>query len=267
MKSFVDEGTLLKLIGEIKSGTDKKRLENILKQKSDSEKLSSLGKFTENVHLKNQGETAYQRAIFAGKNSELQTIGSVKWLDLELPVIFGAASRRSSLDLIGKTKADNKIILCELKYANPSTNSKSNSPTYALLELLVYYFYIQINAKKLATVGISHANKVVGTWDWTLCNDPKNIILAVTANHKYWSWWLDDKRKTNTLNEVEEIRKYLPTELIVKFFSTEDPSPCFTEQAKKLDKSGRYKPLPLNGNWTEKLNADDQAGGLSCLKV
>ncbi len=34
MKSFVDEGTLLKLIGEIKSGTDKKRLENILKQKS-----------------------------------------------------------------------------------------------------------------------------------------------------------------------------------------------------------------------------------------
>lgn len=123
---------------------------------------SSPGKFTEQVNCKNKGETAYQRAIILSGQSKIEGWGDAKWLDIELPVIFGDSSRRRSLDLIGHV--GDKKVLVELKYdANlPKSKSKAkphtNSPLYAFFEVLIYYFHILRNAEALQKGEIWHQN-------------------------------------------------------------------------------------------------------------
>ena len=244
MSANVDKTKLDELINCLNSETAQKYLKANLKLESCNH-ASCPKKFTEDVHPNNKGETAYQRAIFSGKNtrSSLENTGDVTWLDIEIPVVFGKASRRSSLDLIGRANQNNKLVLCELKYANPKTSYKSNNPTYALLELLIYYYHIQKNMCALAEQEIRHTNPCVGEWNWNDCAKPENIILAVVANKEYWDRWNNKNWPSNIATPIETIMGQLSF-LDIKFFET-----ASIPKGRKEKSNGRYEPAPLDSKW------------------
>jgi hypothetical protein len=226
----------------LRSETAKNTLRDILKN-NEIARATCPNTFSEDVALKNKGETAYQRAIIAGKTptSKMGDAGEVKWLDIELPVVFGGNARRRCLDIIGSIKP--KFVLCELKYSN---KSKSNNPVYALLELLIYYYHIQNNASALAKETIRHKGNARGAaWDWNDCANPKNVILAVAANKKYWDGWGNRNWHSHIAMPIAEIKKQLEF-LDIKFYSTASIS----ENSKKKE-NNRYEVAPLNPDWTE----------------
>ncbi len=168
-------------------------------------------------------EKAFQRAIVLSGVSVLENTGTVNWLDIELPVIFGPGSRRPSLDLLGLCN-DGRLVLCELKYGN-----SKNNPAYALFELLIYYYHIWRNAVALQKRGIWHAkmHKNLPPFDWARCTRPANVRLITAADDVYWK---DDKARMPALQVACKIRNAVPM-LSVNLFKAPPPETLFDVQS------------------------------------
>jgi len=176
------------------------------------------------ISIKDTGEKAHQRAILLSPHKSVLGATCVKWLDMELPVIFGPNPRRPSFDLIGETD-DGRLALCELKYNMASRNN----PTYALFEILIYYYHIWRNANALQENRIWHRkmHQVDNPWDWNKFNDPKNVILIVAGNKTYWDGW---ETKQPAFEIGAKLEKAIPS-LSIRFFCAPDPQISFPEQS------------------------------------
>lgn len=218
------------------------------------------GKFNPSVSQDNTGETAYQRSLFtsisiAVSNPEVE----ITWLDMELPVVFGVSPRRPSLDLLGRDQND-RLVFCELKYDKPSsvlkpnTKPRTNSPVFALREVLTNHNHVKNNCRQLQDENIYHDNRKE-TWDWTDCENPNKILLLVVANHTYWKRWREYEPKSGIdawstqMREISNILSALPAGLEVKFF--EAPDEPFYQQTVTLNDEKRYIPNPAKGKWVE----------------
>ena len=165
------------------------------------------------LKIRATGETAYQRAIFNSRKTQISSLGEIVWNDIELPVVFNEKPRKRCVDIIG-TLNDKTSVLCELKFASKKSNS--NSPIYAVIELLIYYYLIKDNYEALDEKNVFHKNKQVNPFKWKDFN--QNSIFIVGANEKYWTYW--QKRYEKRKNEVESWCSSLP--LTIQFFSSAD---------------------------------------------
>ena len=188
-------------------------------------------------HISDTGEKAYQRAILLSEKTKLNTLGEVIWNDIELPVVFNKNPRRPSVDLIG-TLDNNKSVLCELKF------NSSQSPIYAAIELLIYYYLIKDNYEELDKQEVFHKNEHVKRFNWSNFNhDP---ILIVVANEDYWNRW--EKRYEKQKIDVKSWRNSLP--LIIRFFSSTN----FPFKEQRGDKV-KYTPSVFDKTeWRERFN-------------
>lgn len=188
--------------------------------------------------IKDTGEKAYQRAIFP-ERTQLGSIGEIAWNDLELPIVFNRNSRRLSVDLIGKLN-NNQSVLCELKFGTKTNHS--NTPIYAVIEVLLYYYLIRANHKELNDKKVFHKNGI--PFDWSDLN--QNSILIVAANEEYWQHWKGDYEK-----EKIDIKSWLNS-LIPKttFFSFDNID--FKEQKESKGIDGKYtSSVSGKTEWTE----------------
>ncbi|MFA7444618.1 MAG: hypothetical protein WCY89_01625 [Flavobacteriaceae bacterium] len=190
-------------------------------------------------NIKSTGETAYQRAIFLSEKTILEKLGEVVWNDLELPVIFSKSPRRRCVDLIG-TLNNNTLVLCELKFTS-SNSYYSNSPIYAVVELLIYYYLIKDNKEELDNKKVFHIGERVTSFNWSDFNN--NSIFVVGANEKYWDYWLERYEKQK--NEIDLWLKSLP--LKVRFFSSDD----FDFKKQKENKEEYTPSIFDKTEWTE----------------
>jgi hypothetical protein len=149
--------------------------------------------------IRSTGETAYQRAIlnanptlldFKKNNGFEKTI----WMDGELPIVLNRNPRRPSIDLIGSL--DGVPAICELKFAKKKA---SDSPVYAVIELLTYYCLIQFNADYLDKYQVNHKNMIPFKWNVITNNGYPSLIVC--ANKSYWDSWLT-KLDTTTLKTL-----------------------------------------------------------------
>lgn len=180
------------------------------------------GKFAKQIS--SIGETAYQRAIFLSEKTHLISVGEIVWNDLELPVVFNESSKRRCVDLVG-TLNNKTSVLCELKF------NSTQSPIYAAIELLIYYYLIKDNCEELDEKKVFHKNGK--PFQWKAFND--NPILIVGANKTYWNDW--QKSYEKRMSDIESWRNSLP--LIIRFFSSADFD--FEEQ-KRTQKTKTYQP-------------------------
>ena len=203
MKSFKER--ILKIIEEAKKIDKRKKVDN-LRQFVEG--------YTKEIHTTNPGklsldninattETAYQRKIFSSVKTNLNTIGEVLWIDMELPVVFKKSRRRKCVDLIGILN-DNTSVLCELKLA--SEKNRSDSPIYAVIELLIYYYLIQENYKELDEQNVFHEDKRVKEFKWEHINH--STVFIIGANDMYWNHW--KKRYEKQKNDIELWKNLLP---------------------------------------------------------
>lgn len=186
--------------------------------------------------IRSTGETAYQRAVIYSKKTTMNTIGEIEWKDLELPVVFNKSPRRRCVDLIGKSE-DDVPVLCELKYA--TEKNRSNSPVYAAIELLIYYYLIRNNSKSLESQRVFHGK--IEPFKWSDFN--RNSILIVGANKSYWHYWIDRYKKQKI--DVESWRNSLPVRIL--FFSSDD----FNFQEQKGVKETYTPSVFGKTEWTE----------------
>lgn len=227
---------------EIKSEITQKSKENllnILKEeiiRSDNATRPGDPKFL----IGHVGEPAFQRAIFLGCTSELKyksKTSFVKWIDLELPVILSDKPKRPCIDLIGKS--DNKMVLCELKFMS---KSKSVGPKYAVLELLVYYYIILRNFRKLDIRKVHHKISA-DQFAWEDFKS-KTPLLVVAANEKYWDYWLGGKKpkiyKKEFFNWMEDLISKLDLKDNLFLFKTADED--FEKQKEHSSHKEKYKP-------------------------
>ena len=122
---------------QIKGEKQKRLLKSINMKKIKSNYKTKPGNAS--MEIKSVGETAFQRAIFLSRKTKINfnPKKDILWKDLELPVIFTKNSRRNCVDLIGNI--GNQLVICELKFMKETS---SDSPWYAVLELLIYYYII-----------------------------------------------------------------------------------------------------------------------------
>jgi hypothetical protein len=164
------------------------------------------------LEIKDVGEKAYQRAILSSTAS-LNTIGEIYWKDLELPVVLSEKRRRPCIDLIGSL-TDGTPVLCELKFAPKEAKKLKDSPIYAAIELLIYYYLITLNCKDLQAAGVRHVNGK--EFNWThLTSSP---LLIVGANDTYWNCWENEYQTRNI--DIKAWKQKLPAN--VQLFSSED---------------------------------------------
>lgn len=214
---------------------------------------SSPGTFKEEVDCKNKGETAYQRAIILSGQSKIEGLADVKWVDIELPVIFGCSARRRSLDLLGQVGDEN--ILVELKYDEKVQKRKSkakpntNSPLYAFFEILIYYFHISRNAEALQKDQIWHQNRR-GEWSWESCKT-NEIYLIVAANKNYWEKWKSCKVWESLREGILDVTSEI-SPIHVDFFISPDPDESFDQQSRNARADGKNRYTPLLGNNSNK---------------
>jgi hypothetical protein len=238
---------------QITSPTKQEALRKKLKSKhSPPNTPKSLGPYERSVERNTptnrpRPEDAYQRAIIGQKSVRIEKM-TIDWLDIELPCVVGGNSR---VDLIGKN--DDQYVLCELKYSTPNSGYKSDSPTYALLEILIYHLHIIRNAQHLDDFEIWHTPKK-SNWRWSQYAKSKNHLLVVAANPAYWGEWKNGNWKRKVCGEIMDIKKAFGKELLIKIFYTPEATPLFSDQDKKWPGTGnRYEPAPLKGDWKELL--------------
>ncbi len=211
-------------------------LRQIIENYNKKEYPTKPGKFSKQIS--SIGETAYQRAIFLSEKTQLHSLGEIVWNDLELPIVFNESSKRRCVDLVG-TLNNKTSVLCELKFASKAY--KSNSPIYAAIQLLIYYYLIEDNYEKLDTGEVFHKNEYAKRFKWSDFN--RNSVFIVAANKTYWTCW--KKQYEELKNEIESWRSSLP--LDIRFFSSDDWN--FKEQKETQDK---YQPsVSDKGEWTE----------------
>lgn len=194
-------------------------------------------------NIKSTGEKAFQRAIFNGKETVLdyKEQGSsevVKWFDLELPVILNQNSRRRCLDLIGFS--NNTPVICELKY---NEAAPSNQPIYAVVELLIYYYFIHCNYQKLDKYNIHH-HLVSNDFKWeAIANNPHPKLL-VAANRKYWNYWFKKIDKDTLVKQIAKLSKELDSEI----YLFEAPDEDFVLQK---NSQSAFNPAITSNIWRE----------------
>ncbi len=171
-------------------------------------------------------ETAFQRAIFWNGETIRGKKTKIKWLDIELPVIPGDKSRRSSIDLIGKS--GNRYVICELKFGK---NSKTECPDVAVKQLKGYYEQIKHNCDDLDKTDTHHKGCTSFKWKDLAFKKP---ILCVAANASYWAYWLGH-RKT----DISKLKG-------VEFYSVDIPADTFKLQKGNQDK---YTPKIETNSW------------------
>lgn len=228
---------------EIKKNINDKKREYLLKniKKKSKSKYSSNPTKIKLDNVKATDEIAFQRAILnEGKTTLKLQSGKkykVNWLDGELPVIFGKFARRECVDLIGKT--EQRMVICELKFMKKTAKSSSYSPMYTLLQLLIYFYFVQRNYEKLDKQDIYHKNAKSGfKWKDFISKAP---LLVVVANEKYWDYWIEAKRRKKSKQIFVNWIKNLKSELKLKnnLFLFKTPDENFKEQKGQRE---RYKP-------------------------
>jgi len=194
-------------------------------------------------NIKSTGEKAFQRATFNGKETVLNYQESdssevVRWFDLELPVILNQNSRRRCLDLIGFSGGT--PVICELKY---NEAAPSNHPIYAVVELLIYYYFISCNYQKLDKYNIHH-HLVSNNFKWeAIANNPRSKLL-VAANKKYWNYWFKKIDKDALSRQISELGK----ELDVEIYLFEAPNEDFILQK---NSQPTFNPAIISNIWRE----------------
>ncbi len=191
--------------------------------------------------IKSTGEKAFQRAIFNNKYSLLDFkrnngYEKVDWLDLELPVTLNKNPRRRSIDLIGSI--DGVPVLCELKYKE---KSHSDNPIYAMVELLIYRYFISCNYEKLDKYDVHH-HLIFDDFKWGWIAKNPFPQLLVVANRSYWDYWFNRIPKNDLWELVKKISLVLDSS--IHFFETEDED--YIKQ-KGLDE--KYKPSVNSNVW------------------
>ena len=195
-------------------------------QKIKSDYKTKPGKAS--MEIRSVGETAFQRAIFLSRKSKIDfnSKKDILWKDLELPVVFSKNPKRNCVDLIGNI--GNQLVICELKFMK-KTSSSSDSPWYAVLELLIYYYMILENCNKLDDEEVYHEN-IRGKFEWKSILFP-NPLLMVVANERYWNFWLK-KQKNAYRSKLLEWLKDLNKELRTEVFLVKTPDVDFEDQKK-----------------------------------
>lgn len=196
-----------------------------------------------NLHkIKSTGETAYQRAIFNSKHTLLNSSESiVQWLDLELPVTLNKNPRRPCVDLIGRM--NNQIVLCELKFCRNCKNYASNHPIYGVIELLVYYYFIQRNHSKLDDYEVFHSCNGRESFKWREFLDGPSTLCIVAANIDYWESWFNKIDKSDFIQDVSN----LADRLNIKVSLFKAPNEDFSRQ---FDEKGYSPTLTFHQAWS-----------------
>lgn len=195
-------------------------------------------------NIKSTGETAFQRGIFNGEYSILKygkEIGNKKvvWNDIELPVTLNKNSRRISVDLIGFI--NDQPVLCELKYQKKSTSKEP--PIYAIVELLMYHYFIQCNFKKLDKHNVHH-ELFMKKFKWEEIVENEVSLLLVVANKKYWDYWFKKTSKKELLKQTLGLN--VDFNLNINLFETQDE-----DYEKQKEKQEKYKPTVSSKIWTK----------------
>jgi len=223
---------------KIEKGKSIDALKQIAENYDKKEYTTKLGKFS--AEISDMGEKAYQRAILSEK-TQLRPLGEIVWNDLELPVVFNESSKRRCVDLVG-TLNNKTSVLCELKFASEANHS--DSPIYAAIELLIYYYLIQDNYEELDKKEVFHENGKRFQWsDFT-----HHPTFIVGANENYWRYWKERYEKQKI--DVESWRNSLP--LTIRFFSFADFD--FKKQKETVGTEGKYTPSVFDKTeWKEEF--------------
>ncbi len=175
------------------------------------------------------GETAFQRAIYLLGSSNIEGLGNVRWLDLELPVDEKRRGRGHCIDLIGRSD-DMTMVICELKFGKPG----NGDPEKAQQQLQNYFNAVKKNYEKLdLNDGEHHRNALkAGYFLWKeIASDTTKLVVA--ANRDYWEYW--HKRGC-----------VFPDSVLC--YSIDVPTKVFKNQ-KEAIKGEKYLPKVEVGNW------------------
>lgn len=197
--------------------------------------------------INSTSETAFQRAIYNDSPTTFKlkngNTRKIEWLDLELPVVLNKSSRRICLDLIGLV--DNTPTICELKYFK---NSAGDHPVYAIFEVLVYYYFVLCNYKKLDDEKIHHTNLKKFVWK-SVINTPTPIFL-VAANDSYWDYWLHKRRGHSKISKQLRLALDFADKLRLDIHILKAPNEDFEKQKNNSTDNEHYSPKILNsGSW------------------
>lgn len=174
-------------------------------------------------------ETAFQRALFLSGGSEIEGIGFVRWLDLELPVDRERKGRGHCIDLIGRA-SDNSMVICELKFGKPG----NGKPSEAQEQLEEYYHAVKENYDRLDEGNSLHHKNALnaGSFYWEeIASD--STIRIIAANDDYWNYW----RKKDVLPAAGS-----------KCYTVPVPTTLFKMQKEQCAKD-RYTPSVSNLVW------------------
>lgn len=221
-------------------------------------KLKEKLNFSSNKHFSKPGkpnldkikadtEVAFQRAIYNGIKTHLKNESEiVKWIDIEIPVVLSENRRRPCVDIIGSNK--DKLVLCELKFKKKS--NPSDTPYYAVFELLIYYYFVRCNYENLDEFNVFHDLATTKNFKWEKYLKNSTPQLIVTANDSYWGYYLKRKDyKMELLKAIEELENVL--NIKIQLFKTENEDFDIQKQKKEND---TYCPKVTSNIWTEICN-------------
>ncbi|MBC7525535.1 MAG: hypothetical protein H7239_14000 [Flavobacterium sp.] len=194
--------------------------------------------------IKADTEVAFQRAIYNGITTQLQNESEiVKWIDIEVPVVLSENRRRPCIDIIGSNK--DKLVLCELKFKKKS--NPSDTPYYAVFELLIYYYFVRCNYENLDEFNVFHDLATTKNFKWEKYLKNSTPQLIVTANDSYWEYYLKRKDYKMELSKaIEELENVL--NIKVQLFKTKNEN--FDIQKQKGENE-TYCPKVTSNIWTE----------------
>ena len=237
---------LIKINSNISTNTKKKK--ELLAKFEDLSKIISNKKSSPGepklTNIKATTEVAFQRAIYNGRKTKLNEKTEVNWIDIEIPVVLGTKGRRHCIDIIGATSDKKNLVLCELKYSGKTKSE--DSPTYAIFELLIYYYFLRCNFKNLDSHKVYHKLETTENFSWEgyLSIDIPRLVIA--ANNSYWEFWFEKKKinKNDLLKEVNGFEKEFGVE--IELFETSNDD-FINQKRDSID----YEPKVISNVWTK----------------
>ena len=193
------------------------------------------------IEIKSTGETAYQRAIFMGKETQISNI-KIAWVDLEYPTIASGASRDRCLDLLGYCEDKQCPVLCELKISDADG---VHHPILALEQLMLYHTDLKASGRHSPF----HLNANMTT---PLRPDIsyENAILIVAGSTNYWR-----RVSSDDMNKLEQIT-HLSSHRVIIFAIFPDEN-FSLQKSNNKNKDGKYRPFLQNGNtWKDVLETN-----------
>ena len=206
------------------------------------------GAFSETVSVKNAGETAFQRALYALGSGRIAVAGQqelLSWHDIELPITFSGKGRRRCVDLIGSMEHLG-CFLCELKHAKAQQSPPGNAADYAIFEALIYFGIITQNHEALDEGEVWRDGRRLA-FRWEDVAASKTIL--VLANDRYW-------KKARTEANARRIRDLvgdIADKLKIKVLLWATLDCAFFDESNVQD--GKYAPrIPSPGLWKPALD-------------